>query len=177
MYKHTHSSIHVADNYLHAFTFNTLAVTRVFRNAAFGQGVGPIWLANLTCVGGQDWYLLNCSSNIPIGFAENSTSCTHSDDAGVRCSLVAGESYLCVFAIIIILCITGCTNAEQGNVRLVNGSTVLEGRVEICYNRTWGSVCDDNWGQIDANVVCRQLGFSGSGTYMCTSYTQLLSHF
>lgn len=54
----------------------------------------------------------------------------------------------------------GCGN---GNIRLVDGSTALEGRVEMCQNNSWGTVCDDGWDNTDARVVCRQLGFSTSG--------------
>lgn len=64
-------------------------------------------------------------------------NCVHAEDAGVRCQ--------------------GCAN---GDLRLIGGTTISEGRVEICMASTWGTVCDDFWGAPDARVVCRQLGYS-----------------
>lgn len=55
---------------------------------------------------------------------------------------------------------------EEGTIRLQGGSTGREGRVEICINETWSTVCDNKWSNVDANVTCRQLGYSTYGKSM-----------
>ena len=64
-------------------------------------------------------------------------------------------TYVCSYIAAVV-----CSN---GDLRLVGGTTRYEGRVELCYNETWGTICDGFWSTNDANVACRQLGFSDSG--------------
>ena len=54
-----------------------------------------------------------------------------------------------------------CTD---GSVRLSNGLIEQEGRVDVCVNGVWGSVCGEGWDQTDAHVVCGQLGYPEGGT-------------
>ena len=51
---------------------------------------------------------------------------------------------------------SGCV---EGEIRLVGSASVYEGRVEVCHNKTWGTVCDDGWGINEGIVTCRQLGY------------------
>ena len=55
---------------------------------------------------------------------------------------------------------------DDGELRLAGGRYESEGRLEICFNDHWGTICDDLWDHVDAGVACRQLGFSIQGTEM-----------
>ena len=52
---------------------------------------------------------------------------------------------------------SACNNTA---IRLVGGRNDMEGRVEVCFQRQWGTVCNNSWNTKDAVVACRQLGLT-----------------
>ena len=85
---------------------------------------------------------LSCS-----GCESNLYECRHDGWGNHACSHHEDASVLCSY--------------DYPVVRLVGGGCHY-GRVEICENGYWGTVCDDYWDINDANVACRHLGFSGA---------------
>ena len=104
------------------------------KNHVFSSGYGSIHMSNVSCTGTE-------SSIFDCSFDNLTNNCNHDMDAGVVCST------------------SSCNN---GDVRLVNGGYPTEGRVEVCLNGIWGTVCDNGWDRIDATVVCRQLNMTSS---------------
>ena len=56
-------------------------------------------------------------------------------------------------------------NCTTGDIRLVGGVLESEGRLEVCINQVWGTVCRYGWSYVDSSVACRQLGYNKLGIY------------
>uniref|UniRef100_A0A3B4E861 SRCR domain-containing protein n=1 Tax=Pygocentrus nattereri TaxID=42514 RepID=A0A3B4E861_PYGNA len=96
--------------------------------AHFGPGSGQIWMDYVSCSGSEST-LKNCGS---AGWGKH--NCDHGLDAGVICS---GKLQLS---------------------RLTDGFHLCSGRVEVLHRQTWSTMCDADFDQQDAEVVCRELG-------------------
>ena len=71
------------------------------------------------------------------------------------------------------------SNCTTGDIRLTDGTTEYEGRVEVCINGVWGVICDYGWDTREAYAVCHQLGYQGNNfkglsLLTCTLYACII---
>jgi hypothetical protein len=99
----------------------------------FGKGAGVTWMNNIACKG-TETELDSCAFS---GWGES--QCLYSTDAGVV-----------------------CRGTLPKIVRLAGSFVPNQGRLEVYYGKVWGTVCNDGWTREDADIVCRQLGYSRS---------------
>uniref|UniRef100_A0A1X7TKI1 SRCR domain-containing protein n=1 Tax=Amphimedon queenslandica TaxID=400682 RepID=A0A1X7TKI1_AMPQE len=123
---------------------------RVFSKSYFGHRSSGTHIMSSVYCSNSAASLLDCSYNSLSAI----TSCGDLNRAGV-------------------ICLDAC---DDGNLRLSGSSAEYAGRVEICIESYWTSLCDQNWDLKDAQVACRELGYSPYGampTYGCYTEGQL----
>ena len=100
------------------------------------RNAGNLTLYSVTCTGQSGIFIQDCSYSIISGYS-----------AG-QCNLQSEMTAVC----------NVLSNCNDGDIRLLDGNSTLEGRVEVCTQGLWGAIAHQRWSADDAIVVCRQLG-------------------
>ena len=161
----------------------------------YGAGNGTIWMDDVACTGSETsigscmhngWGMHNCIHGEDVSVVcGNITTTTTTTTTTTRPVPVQGIRYISnMMKIPASRSRVFISNKEQCwinifalfltvSVRLVGGPDNRRGRVEVLYNGVWGTVCDDSFDNLDAQVVCFMLGF-GSVTYAILLYPRIL---
>ncbi|XP_053317413.1 neurotrypsin [Spea bombifrons] len=114
----------------------------------FEGSTGVIWLDDVSCTGKESSFV-QCSKK---DWGKN--DCSHQEDVHITCHPDTDNH----------------RSFTGPPLRLMDGETKKEGRVEIYLNGQWGTICDDGWTDKDASVVCRQLGYKGPAKARAMAY-------
>ncbi|XP_028830124.1 lysyl oxidase homolog 2A [Denticeps clupeoides] len=139
-------------------------------SSKYGRGEGKIWLDNVHCTGREE-SLAQCPTN---GFGVS--DCRHTEDVGVVCSQKRIPGFKFVSAL---------TNqvesvnlqVEDVRIRAIYSQRkrvpVTEGFLEVKDGGKWRQICDEEWTQMNARVVCGMYGFPGEKGYNSRPYKLL----
>ena len=81
--------------------------------------------------------------------------CVATYEAKLKCLEVSMNTYITLPCVVF-------PPVSQPLVRLAGGPTPGEGRVEVYYNGSYGTICQSGWDLMDATVVCNSLGYAGA---------------
>ena len=131
----------------------------------FGPDSGPVFLDEVVC-SGTEQELLECAhagiGNHICGRAVSAEiiQSEHELDVAIICKGTIHRAKMLRF----YTCCVCPDDCQDGEVRLQDGTDSSNGRVELCQNGIWGSVCSSQWDDTDASVVCRELGYDPQGS-------------
>ena len=124
-----------------------------------GEDVSRILLAGVQC-NGRESRLADCPSE---GESYAMTRCSHVEDVRLVCipeDTPPGETeHLAQRTYVTFKSFSEC---EDGSLRLVDGTSAFNGRLEICQANVWGTICSYQWDTNDTIVACRQLGINAT---------------
>ena len=142
----------------------------------YTEGQLSFGITSINCTGSES-ALFNCAHNNLTLY-----NCQSNNSAGLICQgkITATISIYVLIEMNIINSTLICldhfrrSNCSNGAVRLVGGSGPHEGRLEVCINEAWGTVCSNGWDNTESNIVCNQLGYLPFGNY--DYYYSLIQH-
>lgn len=117
----------------------------------------PLHIVNLNCTGDEE-SVWNCPSS-----TQGQSYCTVYNDVSVACHSKASIDYIYIVCLYIGYTVEH-SDCDNGQLRFSNGSSTMQGRVELCYNHVWFGICADNnyYDYYFAGTVCNTMGYAQS---------------